>query len=396
MKKLSLLLKSLIGNYRILKVSPAINLFLLNYMRKFKQVNIAGDLILHSHLPPLTSRAFSRFVKEHLIEKSEGPTHAQIGITNICPQKCEYCYNKYRTGRTLDKAAIIHTIQELKKMGVIWLGLTGGEPMLNKDIFEIISSASDECAVKLFTTGINLDIKAAQKLKKAGLDYISVSLDHWLEAEHDKARGVNGAYKTAINAIKTLQDQGEIHISVSAVLSKEMIMKNQIDEFLEFLIDLGVHEAWLSEAKPSVVSLCSEEKIITEDQRKKLVKLQDRYNKEGRITVNYLGHFEGKEYFGCTAGQKMIYIDAFGEVSPCVFTPMTFGNVTETPVNEIFYTMKELFSPHEDCFINKNYNLIRIYLPNTGPIQKKDSIKIAQEKGKGSLPRFFKLYYKED
>ena len=45
------------------------------------------------------------------------------------------------------------------------------------------------------------------------------------------------------------------------------------------------------------------------------------------MVINYLGHFEGCESFGCNAGCKMVYVDAFGEVSPCVFLPFSFGNV---------------------------------------------------------------------
>ena len=106
--------------------------------------------------------------------------------------------------------------------------------------------------------------------------------------------------------------------------------------FSHFLEGLGVHEAWLSEVKPSLEAFWNNNLVITEEDRLKLVKLQDRYNTEGKMTVNYLGHFEGKECFGCNAGNKMVYVDAFGEVSPCVFTPMSFGNVQTDSIPAIF------------------------------------------------------------
>ena len=106
-----------------------------------------------------------------------------------------------------------------------------------------------------------------------------------------------------------------------------MIRGGQVEGFLQFLKGLEVDEAWLSEVKPSIEAFWDDNLIITEEDRLKLVRLQDRYNAGGRMTVNYLGHFEGKECFGCNAGHKMVYVDAFGEVSPCVFTPMSFGNV---------------------------------------------------------------------
>ena len=65
--------------------------------------------------------------------------------------------------------------------------------------------------------------------------------------------------------------------------------------------------------------------------------MQDAHNRRSGgvadgMVVNYLGHFEGRENFGCNAGCKMVYVDTFGEVSPCVFLPFSFGNVRERPL----------------------------------------------------------------
>ncbi len=84
------------------------------------------------------------------------PSHAQIGLTNLCPQKCSYCYNRNRTGIALDTETIIRTIRDLKKMGVFWIGFTGGEPLLNKDIVKITKAVGEDCTAKLFTTGCHL------------------------------------------------------------------------------------------------------------------------------------------------------------------------------------------------------------------------------------------------
>ena len=76
------------------------------------------------------------------------------------------------------------------------------------------------------------------------------------------------------------------------------------------------------------------------------------------LVVNYLGHFEGAENFGCNAGCKMVYVDAFGEVSPCVFLPMSFGNVRERPLDDMLADMRGCFPGESRCFINKNYRVL--------------------------------------
>lgn len=386
-------LKSQLKNPQILKAGPSLLLFLLKYMGKFKIQKIGENLILHSHLPPINSTAYGRFVKEHLSKRVDGPSHAQIGLTNACPQRCSYCYNRDRKGTPMAKDDILRAVQDLKGMGVFWMGWTGGEPLLNKDIVEITEKASEECAVKLFTTGCTLTPQLAARLKKAGLFSVSVSLDHWQEEAHDRQRGYPGAFRTALKAIEIFRNTEGLHVGVSAVISREMLKRGQTEAFLEFLESLGIHEAWLSEAKPSVANFCHEDLVITEEERLSLVNLQDRYNRKGGMTVNYLAHFEGREHFGCNAGHKMVYIDAFGDISPCVFTPMTFGNILRTNLIDLVHEMRQLFPSENGCFINKNYRLLQKYSRGRNVLSRQDSTLMMKEVRFGPLARFFELYY---
>lgn len=385
------LIKAVAANSQILKADPRLNLFLLRYLNKFQPIKIGDRVIVHSHLPPLNSKAYSRFIDEHLLSRSSGPSHAQIGLTNACPQNCQYCYNKGRSGRLMDRAVITGLIKDLKRMGVFWLGFTGGEPLLNRDIVSFVETAGEECATKLFTTGCTLSRSLAADLVNAGLNYVSVSLDHWKPEIHDSMRRYEGAFKAAVTALDTFRSFDRLHVGVSAVLSREMIRTGQVDEFLQFLIGLDIHEAWLSEAKPAVAAFAQEDQVITEADRLALVRLQDRYNAEGKITVNYLGHFEGKECFGCNAGNKMVYVDAFGQVSPCVFVPMTFGNVMEQPVETIFAGMKQRFPTENGCFINKNYRLLA---GKSLPLAGSDAMAVLDQVQFGDLARFNQIYNK--
>ena len=393
MKNAVPLVRTLRATPHLLKVNPSLLCFLSGYMNKFRIREVDNHLILHSHLPPLNSPAYSRFVQEHLLLRTQGPSHAQIGLTNACPQNCTYCYNRNRKGEVMDKDTIINTARDLKKIGVVWLGFTGGEPLLNKDIVEITDSLSGDCAIKLFTTGCTLTRNLASDLKHAGVFSVSVSLDHWTEEKHDMGRRYKGAFQEALRAIEVFKSL-DMDVGVSAVLSRDMIRNDETEDFLHFLIGLDIREAWLSEVKPSVETFFDERLIISEEDRLKLVKLQDRYNKEGIITVNYLGHFEGEECFGCNAGHKMIYIDAFGDISPCVFTPINFGNVRYARMQDIFNEMKKYFPSPNGCFINKNYHLLKKYSDGEVVLDKAATLKMMEEVRFGPLSRFWKIYYR--
>ncbi|MCU0236771.1 MAG: radical SAM protein, partial [Acidobacteria bacterium] len=304
LKNLAYLARTLWRQPRMLRVTPTLNLFFLRYIGKFRIKNSAGHWTVHSHLPPLNHPAFGRFVSLHLLERIAGPSHAQIGLTNACPQACAYCYNRERHGRAMDTETILRAVRELKELGVCWMGLTGGEPLLNPDIARIVAGAADGCAVKLFTTGSTLTREKALELKQAGLFSVSVSLDHWLPEIHDRNRGLTGAFATALAAIRLFQEAGGIQVGVSAVVSRDMIQRGQVEEFLDFLQGLGIDEAWLCEPKPSVAAFWDEGQVIRAEEHRELFAIQDRWNRRAGMTINYLGHFESREHFGCNAGNK--------------------------------------------------------------------------------------------
>jgi hypothetical protein len=55
----------------------------------------------------------------------------------------------------------------------------------------------------------------------------------------------------------------------------------------------------------------------------------------------------------------MVYVDAFGEVSPCVFTPMSFGNLRERPLDELVAEMASRMAPGQHCWLNRNYRVLQ-------------------------------------
>ncbi len=385
--------RALFSNINQIRVKPTINWFFIKYLHKFNILDVGGKLILHSHLPPINSEAYKRFIVEHLLNKNAGPSHAQIGVTNACPQNCEYCYSKNRNGKVMETGTIIKLIKDLKEMGVFWLGFTGGEPLLNKDIVRIVESASNGCAVKLFTTGCTLTEQLALDLKNAGIYSVSVSLDHWKESEHDIVRRYPGAFKAALNAVEIFKKMGDIHVGVSAVLSREMVQRREVEKFLVFLEKLEIHEVWLSEAKPAIPRLWNDSFVANEEERLELCRLQDDYNKKGKMTVNYLGHFEGKEHFGCAAGNKMIYVDSCGNVSPCVFLPVSFGNVKEKSVQDIYGSMRRRFPTEDCCFVNANYPLVQKYYHDRLPLNEKETLAMMEEVHFAPMAKFFQLHY---
>jgi MoaA/NifB/PqqE/SkfB family radical SAM enzyme len=218
--------------------------------------------------------------------------------------------------------------------------------------------------MKLFTTGMGATREIASRLRSAGLFSVSVSIDSWDPAVHDRGRGFLGAWQHAVEAVETFLDAGGLHVGISAVLPRDEIRRPAaIERLLAFAQELRVHELWLSETKPAVASLFADEVVLAEHERRAISEWQDGWNdrvrRAGRgVVLNYLGHFEGAEHFGCNAGRKMIYVDPFGEVSPCVFAPFSLGNVRERPLEDIVADMWGRFPTEDRCFMNRHWPLV--------------------------------------
>jgi MoaA/NifB/PqqE/SkfB family radical SAM enzyme len=360
-------------------------------MNKFR-VRVAGEhLVVHSHLPPIGSAAFRRFTRLHLIQKITGPTHAQIGVTAVCPQRCGYCYNRGRTGQPLDSHELHQAIEDLHSLGIVWLGFTGGEPLLHPNLEDLIEHAARKSAVKIFTTGHGLTVERARALGKAGCFSIAISLDDWREPEHDAARGVVGAYATALAGVRAALEAGNLHVSVSSVVSTKVIRSERLHELLDFLRTLGVHEAWLSEPKPAAPAMWGNPTDFTEDDRQALARAQDTANQKNGLTVNYLGHFEAPEHFGCNAGKRMVYVDPWGEVSPCVFVPLSMGNLRTRPLAEIYREMCTHFPSRRRCFVHENHEQFRKHQQARVPLGIAESLRVLAHASPATPSDFIQL-----
>lgn len=136
------------------------------------------------------------------------PVFAHLEVTYKCNLFCGFC--GFREGLAREKANELSTnewvriMDELKGMGVIYTTLVGAEPLIRKDIFEIITHIKKRgMRCLLLTNGILIDAEKAKRLVESGLDKITVSIDGPKEI-HDKIRGVSGVYDKATGGIRNL------------------------------------------------------------------------------------------------------------------------------------------------------------------------------------------------
>ena len=108
--------------------------------------------------------------------------------------------------------------------------LSGGEPLLRPDIYELIEYGTTKgLKMGLGSNGNLIDDAVAAKLKAAGIATVSISLDSNIPAQHDEFRGVAGAWEKAVNACKALR-KNNVLVQVNTTLTHENY--NQIDDIM--------------------------------------------------------------------------------------------------------------------------------------------------------------------
>ena len=175
-------------------------------------------------------------LEDFTLDKYERPiVSLRITLTNRCNVNCLYCHHdgmvKSRDEMTADE---LYTICKIaKKLGVKKIRLSGGEPLLKKDIVEIVEKIAslDFKDISMTTNGILLE-KYAQDLKDAGLDRVNVSLDTLDRKTFEfitKKDYLEDAKRGIIKAVEV----GLYPVKINMVIMKD-INQNEIDNMFEF------------------------------------------------------------------------------------------------------------------------------------------------------------------
>jgi MoaA/NifB/PqqE/SkfB family radical SAM enzyme len=275
----------------------------------------------------------------------------------------------------------------LRAAGTCRVAFTGGEPLLRDDLPDLVAACGPDLSPVVFTSGHRLDVRRAQDLQRAGLAAAFVSLDHFLPAEHDRSRGQAGAFRQALDAIRACREV-DLYTAVQAVVMPSLLDDGRLDEFLAFCNGLDVQEIMLLEEVPVAhdqTSAAQDEAI-----RRRLAAAQLRAARDaGLPKVSSMSWLESPQCLGCQAGFSFLYITAGGEVTPCDFVPLSFGNIHELGVQEIHDRMFGLLK-RPSCTCLARRLRMRYGTRSDWPIRLEDTQTILQDYDPGPPPKLLR------
>ena len=310
-----------------------------------------------------------------------GPVLGTLVTNYTCNYHCKMCdlplrdkVLKKRGLKKLSTSQLKQLIKEFAELGTGGIGFTGGEPLLMRDIFELIKYTKDlKMFAHLNTNGYLLDEDAAGKLDDVGVDSINISLDGACAQTHDEIRKHPGAFNRVLRAaeyINAIREKSKTPPRLKFVM---VISERNIDEVAD-LIKLSrdlkadcvefIPQQYFSELTNS----CSSASRDFFGKVKSTMDYLLDVEKVGVAIENSSSHiklfehsFKGdKSPLKCYAGYNSYAVDCYGEIYPCVpwFNwDNSLGNVNEISLKEFWYSLeynklRKEINKCKDCYLN--------------------------------------------
>ncbi|MFO7966227.1 MAG: GTP 3',8-cyclase MoaA [Archaeoglobaceae archaeon] len=167
-------------------------------------------------------------------------TNLRIAITSRCNLRCFYCHREGETspqGSTQDLSKKEMSVEDIKRicdvfydLGIKKVKITGGEPLLRKDIFEIIQSMPPFKEISMTTNGMLL-AQNAYELAEVGLSRVNISLDTMDEGKYRQVTG--GDLSKVVDAVYAAEDANLNPVKINMLILKG-INEKEVGEMLDF------------------------------------------------------------------------------------------------------------------------------------------------------------------
>jgi AdoMet-dependent heme synthase len=274
------------------------------------------------------------------------PLYIAWEVTRLCNARCLQCYSSSGPGvrdpNELTTEQALRIIDDLAESGLVVLAFSGGEPLLRRDIFQLIERATrGGLVVHIATNGFIINESLARRIKDSGVRGVTVSVDGADAATHDHMRQRRGLFERTIKAIQTLVSH-DVRVVVSFTPTR--INHHHGPAVVRLSHELGAEAVNMSEYVPAGRGTL--DLALPPDQLRGVVQQWIDMRREylGRIRIIWhdcrvallVPPEERDLYSGCGAGRLTARLCVDGTLTPCVFLPNVAGDLRVTPFREVW------------------------------------------------------------
>ncbi|MDO5757943.1 MAG: radical SAM protein [Rhodobacterales bacterium] len=298
--------------------------------------------------------------------KRVSPVHVQIEVTWRCNWRCVHCYQDHHNVEALSTANLISLFDELEEAGTMHVILTGGEPLVRRDLFTLLEALAERrILTTLYSNGHRIDRAMAVKLADL-VGAVELSLLAGDPSVHDTLSRVRGSHARVLNAARELRRAGIPVVLKTPIMREALASLKEIELFAmeigaDWNADTEISKSYDGASFPL-------EHSIDAAQARQFYEEYPQFN-----PVNGGGMDPGVVDGMCLAGRQYCFIDALGNVYPCLnfkaasdraeasgeLTSARMGNVLETSFDTIWFgaqsvqairdASRKTFGACEDC-----------------------------------------------
>jgi len=319
---------------------------LIRYINKFRlyaRIGLKGAT-------PLRAYAMIRYWFLTAILKKEIPWLIEFSVTYRCQCRCKHCsvsnyFAEAKAGKRdeLTTEQINDVLDQAVKMGIPKVDLFGGEPLLRKDVVDLVRyGARKGLYISLTTNAWLLTRDMTRRLKEAGISCINISLDSINGKEHDEGRGVPGIFEKAVNGIGYCHEEGVTCIASTYVtrdgtrnFGSEKSDDSQLRRMIDFAKEIKVSGLRVLFPIISGEWVDTKDVALSEEEKREVIDAIDPSFAfiEGAYCV------KNKKKICQALSGKIINISPYGDMQLCIAFPDTFGNVVETSLEDSIRSM---------------------------------------------------------
>ncbi len=278
-----------------------------------------------------------------------GLLNINLEVTKRCNARCNFCdyWKEETSSESIDYVPVV------KKLKPLSVSLTGGEPLLRRDLVEVIASLRRSFGflfISLVTNGSLLTPERGLELWRAGLDELSISLDY-LDERHDRDRGIPGLVEHILSVVPSLKTAG-VNLCFNVVIKSGNYQEipKTLDQAAKMgiKVSLSTYNCWRTNNEDPMIKkdeLLALEGLIRE--LRHLKKRQDTLT-TSEYYLEKIPEFFGKRGIpGCTAGLNWIQVTPDGMIKRCSDHPVAGhfsmwrnGLFTQTSCDRCWYSCR--------------------------------------------------------
>jgi MoaA/NifB/PqqE/SkfB family radical SAM enzyme len=279
------------------------------------------------------------------------PLEVCWAMTYRCQCNCHHCYAAARQREIAGEMSTAESkilIDRIGELGVVNLNFTGGEPLLREDILDLVAHANKRGLItRLTTNGYLLTRKSVAAMRRAGLNQCGISIDDADPDIHDRLRGLPGLFERAIEGFRFLHEFG-IESRFMTYASRRNLLHG-LERTMSLARRLRVDTVHINIPYAAGLWADSFDETLSASEMVHLRKFLG-YMKSPLVLIE----FPTPEARCIMIKRSYLYINAFGEVTPCPVVPYVMGNVRDEPLALIWKRHAGLLrlDYHGDCPMN--------------------------------------------